>query len=206
MNNYKKYFYLGALIVLIGLILTISWLSNSLSKYKTLYSRELQNVEAYRIDNSNLNNTIRQYQMTIEDLEYSQDSLDRKLINVMKELKISAKEIEELQYQLTTAHKIDTVKLEDTVFVKDVRIDTTFGDEWYTMNLKLRYPSTIITEPSFNSEQYVYIYTTKVYNTKPSKCFFINWFKKKHIATEVKIEEKNPYIITTKQKFIEINK
>jgi hypothetical protein len=206
MKHIKTYIVLGTLAVIILLIIAIICTSNTANKYKKLYNKELQNVEAYKTDNSGLKNTVRQYQMTIDDLNYSNDSLDKKIVKVMKELKIKDNKVKELQYQLTQANRVDTIKLIDTIFKENTNIDTTFGDEWYTMKLRLQYPSTVITSPTFNSEQFVYIYTTKVYDTKPSKCFFINWFKKKHIAVEVKVEEKSPYINIINQKFIEVNK
>ena len=206
MHKYKIYIYLGIAIIIAALTTGLIMSSNSAGKYKKLYQKELQNVEAYQIDNSGLKGIVRQYKMTINDLYASQDSLDKKLIATMKELKVKDNKIKDLQYQLTQASRTDTITVTDTIFREDVSIDTTFGDAWYNMHLQLKYPSTIITAPTFNSEQYVYIYNTKVYNTKPSKCFFINWFKKKHTVTEVRVEEKSPYINIIQQKFIEINK
>jgi hypothetical protein len=206
MHKYKIYIYLGIAIIIAALTTGLIMSSNSASKYKKLYQKELQNVEAYQIDNSGLKGIVRQYKMTIDDLYASQDSLDKKLIATMKELKVKDNKIKDLHYQLTQASRTDTITVTDTIFREDVSIDTTFGDAWYNMHLQLKYPSTIITAPTFNSEQYVYIYNTKVYNTKPSKCFFINWFKKKHTVTEVRVEEKSPYINIIQQKFIEINK
>lgn len=206
MSKYKKYIYLALSVIFVSLVIALWVASLEIKDYKKLYNKELQNVEAYRISNSELQETVRQYQMTIEDLYYSNDSLDKKIVKTMQDLKIKDNKIKELQYQLTQASRTDTITITDTIFTENTNIDTTFGDKWYSMYLKLQYPSTIITSPTFNSEQYVYIYNTKVYNTKPSKCFFINWFKKKHTVTEVKVEEKNPYIKVLQQKFIEINK
>lgn len=206
MSKYKIYILLGTIALFAALVVALIVSNNRANSYKELYQKELQNVEAYRTDNSDLKETARQYKMTIDDLTYSNDSLDKKIVRVMNELKIKDNKVKELQYQLTQANRTDTIKLVDTIFKENTNIDTTFGDEWYIMQLKLQYPSTVITSPTFNSEQFVYIYTTKVYNSTPSKCFFIRWFQKKHTVTEVKIEEKNPYINTVKQKFIEINK
>ena len=206
MSKYKIYILLGTITLFVALVVALIVSNNRANSYKELYQKELQNVEAYRTDNSDLKETARQYKMTIDDLTYSNDSLDKKIVRVMNELKIKDNKVKELQYQLTQANRTDTIKLVDTIFKENTNIDTTFGDEWYNMQLKLQYPSTVITSPTFNSEQFVYIYTTKVYNSTPSKCFFIRWFQKKHTVTEVKIEEKNPYINTVKQKFIEINK
>lgn len=205
MSKIKLYIYLGIFAIIILLGITACVLYSQVNKYKNLYNRELQNVEAYQIDNSNLKGEVRQYQMTIDELYTSKDSLDVKLMATMKKLKISDKKVKDLQYQLTHATRVDTIILSDTVFVEDTHIDTTFGDEWYKMGLKLDYPSTIVTAPEFTSEQYVYVYKTEVYNSKPSCLFFIRWFQKKHTVVEVKVEEKSPYIKTIKQKFIEIN-
>lgn len=142
--------------------------------------------------------------MTISELYASKDSIDRKLIATMQRLKISDNKIQDLQYQLSQAQRVDTVTISDTIFVHDVNIDTTIGDYWYNMRLQLKYPSTVITTPTFNSEQYIYIYNEKKYVGGKSKCFFVNWFKKTYISTEVKVEEKNPYIKITNQKFIKI--
>lgn len=206
MNNIKKYIILGIIIIISGVVLWAIISTNTSKKYKELYYKELQNVEAYKNDNSQLKETAIQYQMTIDDLLYSKDSLDQKIVSVMNELKIKDNKVKELQYQLTKATRTDTIRLTDTIFKENTSIDTTFGDEWYNMHLKLQYPSTVITSPTFNIEEYVYTYTQTNYVGGKSKCFFINWFKKKYTTTEVKTEIKNPYIGIVKQKFIEINK
>lgn len=201
----KKYIYI-AIVVLIAVLMAgvvILWSSNN--KYKGLYEKELQNVEAYQISNSGLEGEIRQYRMTIDELYDSKDSIDRKLVSTMQELDIAKGKIKNLQYQLGKATRTDTITLHDTIFERQVDIDTTLGDKWYNLRLQLQYPSTVITTPTFNSEQYVYIYNRKEYVGGKSKWFFINWFKKKYTVTEVKIEEENPYIQTLNQKFIEID-
>ena len=197
-------------IILIGIIIFISSLFVlqylEVKKYKELYNKELQNVEAYRINNSSLQNKVRQYSMTIDDLRSSQDSIDKKIIEVVDELKIKDKKIEYLQYQASCISKTDTVRLADTIFISNTDIDTTILDNWFKLNLKLSYPSTIVVSPTFNSEQYVVINSKKEYNKKPSKFFFIRWFQKKHWVTEVDVIEKNPYIDVKQQKYIKVIK
>lgn len=200
----KKYIYIAvAALICILTVCLVSQCSSS-NKYKTLYEKELQNVEAYQIKNSGLEGELRESRMTIQELYASKDSIDRKLVTMMQELKISDNKIRGLQYQLGQATKIDTITISDTIFVSNVNVDTTIGDYWYNLRLQMQYPSTIITTPTFNSEQYVYIYNEKKYVGGKSKCFFINWFKKTYISTEVKIEEKNPHIKILNQKFIKI--
>lgn len=200
----KKYIYIAIVAIICLLSVCLATQCSRSNKYKALYEKELQNVEAYQVANSGLEGEMRQHRMTISELYASKDSIDRKLIATMQRLKISDNKIQNLQYQLSQAQRVDTVIVSDTIFVSDVNIDTTIGDYWYNMRLQLKYPSTVITTPTFNSEQYIYIYNEKKYVGGKSKCFFVNWFKKTYISTEVKVEEKNPYIKITNQKFIKI--
>ena len=201
----KKYIYPAIVAIICILSLCLVSQCNNTSKYKALYEKELQNVEAYQVANSGLEGEIRQQKMTISELNSSLDSIDRKLLSTMQQLKISSNKVKEMQYQLGQANKIDTIVIPDTILVTNANIDTTVGDYWYNIRLQLKYPSTVITEPIFHSEQYIYIISEKKYVGGKSKCFFINWFKKKYIATEVKIEEKNPYINVINQKFIKVD-
>lgn len=172
--------------------------------YKNLYNKELQNVEAYRIDNSGLKDDVRQYQMTIDDLKSSNDSIDKKLVEMTEELKIKSNKIQYMQYQTKTIYKTDTLQLKDTLFLPEAHLDTLIGDKWYSLRLKLDYPSTVVASPVFNSEQYVIINTEKEYNKKPSKWFFIRWFQKKHWVTKVNVRENSPYVTSKEKKFIKI--
>lgn len=193
-------------LVIIALGSILHWQRMDLKEYKKLYEKELQNVDAYRLSNSNLTENIRQYQMTIGDLRASKDSVDRKLVDLIDELKIKDKKIEYLQYQVKTVYKTDTIQIPDTIFVPKVHIDTLIGDKWYSLGLKLDYPSTIVVAPTFNSEQYVIIDAKKEYNNTPSKIFFIRWFQKKHEIVEVNVKEESPYITNKNQKFIKVLK
>jgi hypothetical protein len=175
-----------------------------ITKYKTLYKRELQNVEAYQASNSGLEKINRQYEMSMNSLRSSKDSLDKKLVDVVDKLKLKDKRIEYLQYQSKEIHKTDTIQLLDTILIPEAKVDTILKDEWYQLKLQLNYPSTVVVSPTFISEQYAIINGKKEYNSKPSKLFFVRWFQKKHIVVEVNLEEKSPYIINKSNKFIKI--
>lgn len=195
---------MGAATLLLALCTLLAYQYNKAVKYQKLYARELQNVEAYRLDNSIMQDEIRQYKMSMDELHASKDSIDQKLLKTMEELKIKDKQIQNLQYSQTQITKTDTLKIHDTIFVEGVAVDTTLGDYWFSTRLQFSFPSTIVVTPTCNSEQYVYIFNKKEYNKTPSKIFFIRWFQRKHTVTEVKIEEKNPYIKIVKQKFIKV--
>ena len=202
----KKYLYIALVSIAVFIGGLLLYQRVMLEKYRNLYEKELQNVEAYRASNSGLEGEIKEYKMTMDDLRSSKDSIDRKLVDVIDELKKKDKTIEYLQYQVKVAHKTDTIQIPDTIFVENTDVDTIIGDKWYKLNLKLHYPSTIIASPIFTSEQYVIINNKKEFNKKPSKLFFIRWFQKKHTVVEVNVEEKNPYITNKENKFIKILK
>ena len=202
----KKYLYMILVAIVLSLSAFISVQHRQLTRYKTLYQQELQNVEAYQAKNSGLEELNRQYVMTMDDLRSSKDSLDMKIANMVDELKIKDSKIEYLQYQTKVVHSTDTVQMPDTIFVPETHIDTTIQDDWYKLKLRLDYPSSLVVSPTFNSEQYVVINSKKEYNKKPSKIFFIRWFQKKHTVVEVNIEEKSPYIVNKENKFIKVIK
>lgn len=202
----KKYLDIAIACIALFVVGFVVYQSIELAKYKALYNKELQNVDAYRAQNSGLEGEIRQFQLTMDDLRASRDSIDRKLASVIDELKIKDKKIEYLQYQTKVIYRTDTITASDTILVPEAHLDTLIGDKWYTLKLQLNYPSTIIASPTFNSEQYVVINSKKEYNKKPSKIFFIKWFQKKHTVVEVNVIEKSPYIINKENKFIKILK
>lgn len=202
----KKYLFVALVLLLSALLLEGYRVYSDLQKYKGLYNKERQNVEAYEQLNSSLNEDIKEFQLTVDDLRASKDSINQRLVNQVEKMKIKDKTIQSLQYTTSIANKTDTIILSDTIFKEPVAIDTLVGDKWYNMKLKLKYPSTIITEPTFKSEKYVVIHTKKEYDKKPSKIFFIRWFQKKHTTVVVEMEEKNPYIENGENRFIQIVK
>lgn len=206
----KKYIYIVAAVAIITLVASLNRQCSELEKFKKLYDRELSNVRAYENENAGLNGEIRQYKRTMDDMRMSADSINQKLLDEIDRLKIKDKNVQYLQYTTEVIHKTDTIKIKgDTIFQEKLitnPIDTVIGDEWYNLDLKLRYPSTIVATPTFNSEKYVIIHTKKEYVKPPSKWFFIRWFQKKHNVTTVDIVEKNPYIENKQSRFIEITK
>ena len=202
----RKYMYLALILVLSALLVRGYKIYNDAQRYKGLYDKEKQNVEAYENLNSSLNEDIKEFQLTIDELRNSKDSINRELANQIEARKIKDKTVQSIQYTTSIASKTDTIVLTDTIFKRPVDVDTIVGDEWYNLKLGLKYPSTIITQPTFKSEKYVIIHTKKEYNKKPSKIFFIRWFQKKHTSVVVDVEEKNPYIENGESRFIKIIK
>ena len=202
-----KYIYGCIGCLLLFFVIAFVYTCKDLEKYKQLYQMEYDNVRAYEAENDSLKNDFRQFQYSMAELKTSKDTINQKIVQVIKEGGIKEKNVERVEYLTSTVHKIDTVKFVDTIFVKDMpAIDTVVGDSWYTMNMHLQYPSTIITNPEFKSEKYIIVSQKKEYVKPRSKWFFIRWFQKKRKYVGVDVIEKNPYIDDSISRFIEIVK
>ncbi len=203
----KKYIRIGIVILVSLLAISTYTLYTNNQKLKGEISISMSNQKAFIAENSSLKEESRVFKFTIEQLNHYNDSILQKMNEVRKELKIKDKDLKQMQYLLSEAQKKDTIVFRDTLFRKPtLKIDTLLGDRWYQMKLRLRYPSTIITEPKFVSEKYVIVDYKKETINPPKKCAIARWFQKKHKVIEVNVIEKNPYIENKKSKFIEVIK
>ena len=187
------------ILLIIGLFHRINVLNNQLSV-------SVSNEKAYAVENSDLNEKNRVFQFTIEQLQYSNDSLNRKILSVVRENDIKDRNIKSLQYQLERFSKTDTIVLRDTIFRDPAfRLDTCIMDEWNTSCISLAYPGQIGISNSYVNEKYI-IVNSKREPIRPHKCGFVNFFRKKHTVLEIEVIDKNPYVKTERQRFIEIIK
>lgn len=203
----KGKFYIFITIVI---VLLIGCLFKTIVDNKNL-NRDLSisraNEKALMSTTSVLQNKNRGLQLTIDQLEYFNDSLIIKINEFRKELKIKDRDLKQMQYLLSEAQKKDTIVFRDTLFRDpEMKIDTLLGDRWYQLNLSLQYPSTVVTEPKFISEKYIIVSLKKETVKSSKKCLIGRWFQKKHKIVEVEVVEKNPYIENKQQRFIEIIK
>ena len=198
-----RYIVIGAFIALITIIVI---LYNSYQNSQESLKESRNNEKAYQIENLNLKDDSRMFMFHIEQLSYYNDSITEKLNAERKNLKIKDKQIVQLQYMLSKVQKVDTITLVDTIFTQTVDLDTTIGDKWYSLNLKLKYPSSIIVAPTFSSEKMVFMYLKKETINPPKKTWFGRLFQKKHKVMEVKVVESSPYIENKQTRFIEIVK
>lgn len=205
----KKYIYIAIAILIIGSLLGNIFLSKRVSSLST----EVSHLETIRLgyeqENSSLkedlNSQAIRFEYNIAQLSFSKDSILQKLNNARNELRIKDKQLKELAYISSQANIKDTLILRDTLFREQVSVDTTINNPWYKLNLTLNYPSKITTAIEVPSEKVLITHSEKVV-LNPSKCAFINWFKKKQTIVEVEVLESNPYIVSKQNKFIEIIK
>ena len=192
-------------IFIVILISSVAYLLNQNQQLSTKYKTSIENIKAYNAQLSGLEDNNRVFKLTINQLNYFNDSIIKKMKEVQKELGIKDSKLRQLQYDLSFAQRKDTIVLNDTIFKnQDFELDTIVGDKWFKTNLHLKYPSTIALSPEIELERFTYINGRKETINPPKKFFLFRWFQKKHIVTEIIIREMNPYVKNKTQRYIEI--
>ena len=197
----KKYL----IIILLILISSIIYLVQRNKQLTTKYETSIENIKAYDAELSGLRDDTKVYKLTIEQLNYFNDSIIKKMKVVQKELGIKDKRLQQLQYEASHAQRADTIILKDTIFRDpQLKLDTIVGDKWFRTNLHLEFPSTIALKPEIELERYTFISGKRETVNPPKKFFLFRWFQKKHTVVEVNVREMNPYVKDKTQRFIQI--
>lgn len=197
----KKYIII-LILILVGAVAYLSYQNKQLT---TKYEISIENIKAYDAQLSGLKDNNRVFKLTIDQLNYSNDSIINKMKEVQKELGIKDKRLQQLQYDLSHAQRNDTIILSDTIFKSpEFKLDTIVGDKWFKTNLHLKYPSTIALSPEIELERFTYINGKRETVNPPKKFFLFRWFQKKHTVVEVNVREMNPYVKNKTQRFIQI--
>lgn len=202
------------IIIIIGYAVLIGLLLISLkdrNNYKDKYSVAVANNKAYDEQLSSAKNKNIALQLTTDQLNYAKDSILNKLKETKESLKIKDNNIKSIQYISTTLTRTDTITLNDTIFKETIKdrylaVDTIVGDKWYSTNIKLLYPSTIVLKPKFNSEKHIIVSTKKETVNPPKKWWLLRLFQKKHKVLNVTVVENNPYVTNQESKYVEIIK
>ena len=191
--------------IIIALSTTIVIMNNRINILNYEISNAITNIKAYELENSALRDDTIEFKYTIEQLNYSKDSLNQRINKLRKDLKIKDKDIQKLQYMLSENQKKDSIVfIHDTLFRENIKVDTTLNDNWSKLHLQLEYPNTVLAEYSFKNESLVTTYIKRETVNPPHKCAFIRWFQKKHKVIHVEINEQNPYCEIKEQRFINI--
>ena len=199
----KKYIII-LILILVGAVAYLSYQNKQLA---TKYETSIENIKAYDAQLSGLKDNNRVFKLTIDQLNYSNDSIINKMKEVQKELGIKDKRLQQLQYEASHAQRADTIILKDTLFRDpQLKLDTIVGDKWFRTNLHLEFPSTIALKPEIELERYTFISGKRETVNPPKKFFLFKWFQKKHTVVEVNVREMNPYVKDKTQRFIQIIK
>ena len=138
-------------------------------------------------------------------MEHSNDSILQKLNATREELKVKDSKLQSMQYVTSGFSKADTIVYRDTLFKETVLLlDTLLSDEWYSLKVGLRYPSTIAVEPEFKSEKHIVVSTKRETVNPPKKFFLLRWFQKKQTVLNIDVVEKNPYVEQQTNRYVEI--
>lgn len=201
----KKYIYIGIVIAVMGY--TIGYLINRTINIEKKWKNAQETVKAYEQQFNSSGTKNRAYKLNIDQLKYSKDSIFQELNSIRKELKIKDSKLKSIQYISSDFVKKDTITLKDTIFRdRKIDIDTLLSDEWYSVKVELKYPSTVTIKPEFKSKKYIMVSSKKETVNPPSRFFLFRWFQRKHIVLNIDVIEKNPYVHNENNRYVEIVK
>lgn len=207
MEKLKKYVCIGSIVLMMVTIIALCFILKSKVKTENRWKEAITNVKSYENMFSDSKDNSIAFQLTIAQLKHSNDSIFQELDNTRKELKIKDSKLKSLQHISSNFIKSDTIILKDTVFKnKGINIDTLLSDEWYSVRVGLRYPSSVTVTPKFKSVKTVIVSTKKETVNPPKRFFLFRWFQKKHTVLHVNVVEKNPYIESQDNRYVEVIK
>lgn len=207
MEKLKRYACIGSIVLMMITLIALCITIKSKNEVERKWKEAIVNVKSYGNIFSNSKDNSMVFQMTIDQLKQSNDSIFQELDRTRKELKIKDSKLKSLQYISSDFTKSDTITLRDTIFKNNgIEIDTLLSEEWYSVRVGLKYPSSVIVTPRFKSEKSVIVSTKKETVNPPKRFFLFRWFQKKHTVLHVNVVEKNPYIINQDNRYIEVVK
>lgn len=205
MNKIKRYIYIGTALLIIMLAVSLAYTIKSKGDIENKWKIAMENVKAYsdQYNDSEVKN--RAFKLSIAELKNSKDSIFQELDKTRKELKVKDSKLQSLQYVSSSFSKADTIYVQDTIFRdKKLNIDTLLTDEWYSVRIRLRYPSMVAVTPEFRSIKNIVVSTRKETVNPPKKFFLLRWFQKKQTVLNIDVVEKNPYVKDQNNRFVEI--
>lgn len=189
----KKVFVI--ILILIGLLGTVSFLGHSVQQLKSENERLQTNLEYYSAFQTE--NIILRH--TIEELEQSKDSLMQKIIETQRQLQLKPKTIKEIVYVETVVRDtlIETVPM-------TVDFDVTFTPNDQTSIEVSRRDSLLTVIPDIRNSQTVFVFeeTRYRYDTFWKRLIHFNW--KKTTTNKYSIDNSNDLIQISNTRFIEI--
>lgn len=166
-----KYYVIGAIVLaLLGLGFTINQQAKKIKRLNSELVVAANNNKAYESERDSLKDNVLQFQFTIDQLNYSKDSLINRINNIRKEIKVKDKKISELQYLTSVSEKHDSIFVRDTIFKEGAVLDTTIKDDWSKLTLHAEYPNIVDAKYSFKNETLVVMHDSRVTVDPPKKC------------------------------------
>ena len=203
----RKYLEIIGIVIIVVLTIALGVNIKKGKKYLSNWETAAANIKAYDELLSDSKNKSATYELTVSQLTNMKDSLFNDLNDTRKQLKVKDKNLIAMQNIKTVLIKTDTIHLTDTIFNdRELNIDTIVGDKWYQANVALKYPSTIIVNPTFLSNKNIIVSTKKETINPPKKLWILRLFQRKHTIINLDVIEKNPYISNQESRYIHIIK
>lgn len=126
----KIKFIIGIIVtsIIIALGMTTIIMNNRINELNNEVAEAVINIKAYELENSALKEDTIEFQYTIDQLNNSKDSLNQRINELRKDLKIKDNDIQRLEYIISENQKKDSIVIHDTVFRENIKIDTTLSD------------------------------------------------------------------------------
>lgn len=172
------------------------------------YNDAVENLKAYSDQFTKSETGNRAFKITIDQLKGSNDTILGELNAIRKELKVKDSRLRSLQYVGSNFSKVDTIRIPGDTIFKDtnLNIDTLLSDEWYSIEVGMRYPSTVVVQPKFKSEKHIVVSAKRETVNPPKKFFLWRLLQKKQWVMQVDVVEKNPYVQNQTNRYVEIVK
>ena len=205
-KSMKKYIYVGIVLLIVILSISLVIAINSKRDIEAKWKNAVENVKSYsdQYNDSEVKNAA--FKLTIDELKSSKDSIFEELNAARKELKIKDSKLQSLLYVSSSFSRVDTIHIAgDTIFKdKDLSLDTLIYDDWYSLGVRLKYPSDIIVKPEFKSEKHIIVSTRRETVDPPKKFYLFRWFQRKQTVLNIDVVEKNPYVQKQSSRYVEI--
>ena len=201
-NWFSHNFKLVTLSIISLLTVAIFILNNQLNKKDIEINRLYNNIQAYEQIASGKEDDNRVLQLTINDLNNSNDSLLQELQRVKEELNVKNK-------NLVQAQVINTV-IRDTI-TKVITLDKNFNEELKLnplTTIKVTRTDSILTAKiDIQNQQILFIEEKKVYKNRYKNGWIRFWHFdwKKIRVRKYQIQNSNPLIRVTNTRIVEIN-
>ena len=197
--------YIGFAVIIIALGISLFLVVKNKGEIEEKWKAAVENVKSYSEQFSSSEEKNRAFKLTVDQLKNSNDSIFEELNEARKELKVKDSKLKSLQYVSSSFSKADTIHLTDTIFRDSkVNVDTLLSDDWYSIRVGLKYPSTVAVKPEFRSVKSIIVSTKRETMNPPKRFFLFRWFQKKQTVLNVDVVEKNPYMQKQTDRYVEI--
>lgn len=202
LTSFKNILSKMAVIIIIGLTAICFLQKNKINKLDKDLLITTNNYKCYEELNKELKNSGRTLQLTIDDLQQSNDSMVSVINKVQKELKVKNKALQQAQ--------VINTQMKDTAVTKIITKEIDFKEELKLNPLTTitieRKDSILTTILDIKNQQVLLVEETKEYRNK-YKTWFQRLFKldfKKDRVRKYQIHNSNPLIEVTDTRIVEI--